>query len=140
MTHSDGMGREGGKAEAAPARTVVEPRPEPISPDLADEGGLLQVEVLGGSMDGLVHFSTGSALLLGRGEECGLVLAEDSRVSTRHAKLERREGLLWLEDLGSTNGTFLGSQRVNSPIPVAPGVCFTLGRTLVEILPDRPEV
>lgn len=56
---------------------------------------------------------------IGRGRECGLVL-DDVHVSRRHAALTVRHGELWIEDLGSTNGTSVDGEPVRVR-PLAPG-------------------
>jgi len=122
------------------AKTVLDPASHPLeSPEKVVRGEeiLLRVEVLTGPMDGLTHFSARREMVLGRISEADLVLELDSRVSGQHARLFLEQGLIWLEDLGSTNGTFVGKEPLRGKIPVAPGVQFTVGRTLVEILPER---
>ena len=122
------------------AKTVVDPASRPLeSPEKALRGEeiLLRVEVLTGPMDGLTHFSVRKEIILGRTTEADLILELDSRVSGRHARLYLEQGLIWLEDLGSTNGTFIGKEPLCGKIPVAPGVQFTVGRTLIEVLPER---
>ena len=87
-------------------------------------------------MDGLSHFTVGGTLVLGRGPNCDLNLEADPEVSERHARLVAKNDLIWLEDLASTTGTWIGSDPLVQPIPVSPGVVFSVGRTLIEILPD----
>ncbi|MGH7819684.1 MAG: FHA domain-containing protein [Candidatus Binatia bacterium] len=55
-----------------------------------------------------------SEIVLGKRAECDVVLA-DPRVSRRHARIVAREGGLFVEDLGSTNGTWVGGRRVERP-------------------------
>lgn len=59
-------------------------------------------------------------LTLGRGEDCGIPLAVP-RLSRLHARFDSRDGSLWLEDLGSTNGTWVNHRRIESATPVRPG-------------------
>lgn len=121
-------------------KTVVDESQSSLeSPERAVREGetLLRLEVLMGPMDGFTHFSTKGEVVLGRGPSADMVLELDSRVSSRHARVFLDKGLIWLEDLGSTNGTFLGTEELAGKIPLAPGVQFTVGRTLLEILPER---
>jgi pSer/pThr/pTyr-binding forkhead associated (FHA) protein len=63
---------------------------------------------------------------IGRGDYNDVVLAGES-VSTAHAKLQRREGVWILSDLGSTNGTFVDGERVEPELPVSPGATIRFG-------------
>jgi pSer/pThr/pTyr-binding forkhead associated (FHA) protein len=64
---------------------------------------------------------------IGRAEYNDVVLADDS-VSTAHAKLQRREGVWVLTDLGSTNGTFVDGEAVSGEVPIGPGVTVRFGQ------------
>jgi pSer/pThr/pTyr-binding forkhead associated (FHA) protein len=71
-------------------------------------------------------------LTIGRSSESGLVIRDDY-TSTHHARL-----MLWndqwvVQDLDSTNGTFLGGSRVMLPTPVPPGTPVTIGTTSFEL-------
>lgn len=63
---------------------------------------------------------------IGRADYNDVVLAEES-VSTQHAKLQRREGVWVLVDLGSTNGSFVDGERVEGEAPVTPGATLRFG-------------
>ncbi|MET0468642.1 MAG: FHA domain-containing protein [Aeromicrobium sp.] len=71
-------------------------------------------------------------ILLGRGTDAAIRL-DDDYVSTRHARFATNGEQWFVEDLGSTNGTYIGSQRVTSPVPVAIGTSVRLGKTIVEL-------
>ncbi len=71
-------------------------------------------------------------ILMGRGSDAALRL-DDDYVSTRHARIATNGEQWFVEDLGSTNGTYLGSQRVTSPTPIAVGTPVRLGKTVVEL-------
>lgn len=61
------------------------------------------------------------------------VVIDDSTVSGRHAALVYREGRWWLEDLGSTNGTWIGDRRVEQPQPVSSGELIQVGRIILRL-------
>lgn len=63
---------------------------------------------------------------IGRADYNDLVLPDES-VSTAHAKLQRREGVWVLVDLGSTNGTYVDGERIASDTPIAPGTLIRFG-------------
>jgi hypothetical protein len=66
---------------------------------------------------------------LGRGGENTIRLDGDDFVSTRHAMLEPRPDGLWVEDVGSTNGTFVNGARVTTARLLAPGDIVRIGQT-----------
>jgi FHA domain len=68
----------------------------------------------------------------GRGPECSMPLA-DEYVSTQHARLVPHEGQWYVEDLGSTNGTYIGNERLTRPSPVGAKSRVRLGKTVLEL-------
>jgi pSer/pThr/pTyr-binding forkhead associated (FHA) protein len=66
---------------------------------------------------------------IGRADSCDIVLPESS-VSTMHAKLQRREGVWVISDLGSTNGTLVDGERVQDEVPLSPGASIKLGEVM----------
>ena len=64
----------------------------------------------------------------GRGAECSVTL-DDDFVSSRHASVDARDGALWIEDAGSTNGTFVNGARVTSERQLHPGDVIRIGHT-----------
>jgi len=73
-------------------------------------------------------------ILIGRAEDSTLVV-DDDYASTRHARLLRDGDAYFLEDLGSTNGTYLDRTRIQSPTAVPAGVPIRIGRTVIELRP-----
>jgi pSer/pThr/pTyr-binding forkhead associated (FHA) protein len=71
-------------------------------------------------------------IVIGRGAECELRI-DDEYVSTRHAVLRPQGGQWYVEDLGSTNGTFVGEARVHKPTAVGPGTPVRVGKTILEL-------
>ena len=67
--------------------------------------------------------------LLGRGGENAIRLDGDDFASTRHAMLEPRPDGLWVEDIGSTNGTFVNGARVTTARLLAAGDVVRIGQT-----------
>jgi pSer/pThr/pTyr-binding forkhead associated (FHA) protein len=58
---------------------------------------------------------------------------DDDYASSRHAQLLPRDGTWYVEDLGSTNGTYLDRQKVSAPMPAPLGVPIRVGKTVVEL-------
>jgi FHA domain-containing protein len=84
---------------------------------------------------GLAGTSIGLAdqqITIGRANDATLVLHDDY-ASTRHARLFPQNGQWIVEDLGSTNGTYLDRQKVTQPTPVPPGVPIRIGKTVLEL-------
>jgi pSer/pThr/pTyr-binding forkhead associated (FHA) protein len=69
-----------------------------------------------------------AATVLGRDRGSGLRLDEDEFVSARHARIEPRGDGIWIEDLGSTNGTFVNGQRITAE-RLQPGDVVRVGQT-----------
>jgi pSer/pThr/pTyr-binding forkhead associated (FHA) protein len=73
-----------------------------------------------------------AALTIGRAADNSLVV-EDDYASSHHCRLVPGPAGWTLEDLGSTNGTFVGKNRVTAPVPVKAGSTFKVGRTVLEL-------
>ncbi len=71
------------------------------------------------------------------GRQDGDLVVEDPEVSRRHAVLRRSGGSVVVEDLDSTNGTFVNGERIRTPITVGPGDQVRVGGTTLEIEPDQ---
>lgn len=70
-----------------------------------------------------------SALLLGRGSRNDVDLGRDEYASTEHARIEPRRDGVWLEDVGSTNGTYLNGIRLVRPKRLTAGDVVRIGET-----------
>jgi hypothetical protein len=70
-----------------------------------------------------------SALLLGRGSDNDVNLARDEFASSKHARVEPRRDGVWVEDVGSTNGTYLNGIRLTQAQRLAPGDVVRIGET-----------
>jgi len=73
-----------------------------------------------------------SAILIGRAPSCTLVL-DDDYSSSRHARVFPQDGQWYVEDLGSTNGTFVGRERIEAPTPVEVGAQLRVGQSTLEL-------
>ena len=98
------------KAEPAPKSEPVAPSPAAAAP--APRQALATLEIVGTSPMKGQTFSVISVLAnVGRGPHNDIVIVEES-VSDSHAKLQRRDGVWYVTDLGSTNGTYIGGRRI----------------------------
>src|SRR5918912_4112878 len=93
-----------------------------------------QLHVTAGALAG-TRITLGEApITIGRAEDSTLVITDDY-ASARHARLVPRDGQWFVEDLGSTNGTYLDRGKVSGPTPVPLGVPIRIGRTSLELRP-----
>lgn len=74
----------------------------------------------------------GDQLKIGRSADCQLIL-DDDYVSTRHARIYRSGDGYLVEDLGSTNGTYLNNERLSAPARFTPADTLRIGRTLLTV-------
>ena len=93
-----------------------------------------QVVVTEGPLRGTTLELASSPILLGRAQEATLVL-DDDYASGRHARLFPQGSRWFVEDLGSTNGTYLGGSQLTRALPVEPGVPIRIGKTVIELRP-----
>ena len=71
-------------------------------------------------------------LTVGRAGGCQITL-DDTFVSQLHARVFRRDGQLFVEDLGSTNGTFLNRKKITAPVSMRKGDRLQIGKTVMEL-------
>jgi len=85
-----------------------------------------------GPLTGTIVPLAQSAVVVGRAPGCTLVL-DDDYSSSRHARIFPQGGRWFVEDMGSTNGTFVGDERITAPTPLAPGQSVRVGRSVIEL-------
>jgi len=78
-------------------------------------------------------FDLDDELTVGRSPGCGVPMPEDIYTSTLHARLFRLHEQLWVEDLGSTNGTFVNSERISQAMRLGKGDYLQIGSTVFEV-------
>lgn len=88
--------------------------------------------VTGGNLAGTTIPLGEEQITIGRAADATLVLTDDY-ASTRHARFYPQNGEWIVEDLGSTNGTYLDRQKVTQPTPVPLGVPVRIGKTVLEL-------
>jgi FHA domain len=79
--------------------------------------------------EGERHQLNSSPLTIGRSADNDVALDADTFASTQHARVEPRRDGVWLEDIGSTNGTFLNGAQVSRPRRLTPGDVIRVGET-----------
>ena len=84
--------------------------------------------VADGDGNGRVFEIDAAAVTVGRGHANDIPL-DDEFASTQHARLEARPDGVWLEDVGSTNGTVVNGTRIDGPRKLTPGDVIRIGDT-----------
>jgi Inner membrane component of T3SS, cytoplasmic domain len=104
----------------------------PPRPGRPPRGAPQRLLVTGGSLAGTSIGLADQQITIGRANDATLVLSDDY-ASSRHARLFPQDGQWIVEDLGSTNGTYLDRQKVTQPTPVPAGVPIRIGKTVLEL-------
>jgi pSer/pThr/pTyr-binding forkhead associated (FHA) protein len=112
---------------AAPAR-----QPKPTKPAKGKRGMPSVLVVTAGALSGTSVRLGEAAVTMGRAQDSTIVL-DDDYVSSRHARVFPRDGQWFVEDMGSTNGTYLDRTKVIAATPVKIGVPIRVGKTVVEL-------
>jgi pSer/pThr/pTyr-binding forkhead associated (FHA) protein len=106
--------------------------PAPSPPHAPNAYPPSKLVVTKGPLAGTVIPLTGEPITIGRAPDSTLVL-DDDFASGRHARLVPHDGRWIVEDLNSTNGTFLEHTKVTTPMPVPLGAPVRIGKTVLEL-------
>ena len=117
---------------ARPARPAAPPAAKPARRPAKGSSNARTLAVTAGPLVGTSIPLSDTPITIGRADSSTLVVADDY-VSTNHARLVPRGDAWVLEDLGSTNGTFLDRTKVTAPTPVPLGVPIRIGKTTLEL-------
>lgn len=125
------QGRASANANAN-ARSMAETRAVPAPPSRRGKGPLY-LEVLEPSDRSGQRFDVDEELTVGRSPGCGIATTYDIYSSTVHARLFHQDGRMYVEDLGSTNGTFVNSERIVKPTRLGRGDLLQVGATVFQV-------
>jgi pSer/pThr/pTyr-binding forkhead associated (FHA) protein len=119
----------------APAVTAEGPAPAPPRRERRGDGrGALRLRITEpAGRRGETH-AIDRELTVGRGAGCAIVLADDTYVSQLHARLFQQNGEGYVEDLGSTNGTFVNGKAITGATRLRRGDQVQFGQTVAEIV------
>jgi len=140
--------RSGDAAGVAPAHALAPPAAGAADPDATGLHRAEEAVVLGAGLDGEprlviehaaghpdgIAYSLEHGATLGRGDV--EIRLEDPFASTRHARIGQQGSVLVLEDLGSTNGTYLNDEPLDGPRPLHHGDRIRIGDSVFSYLAD----
>ncbi len=115
-----------------PAKQAKPAKSQAKTPTLGRRGTPSKLLVTQGPLTGTTLGLSESPITIGRANDTTLVLSDDY-ASSRHARLFPQDGQWLVEDLGSTNGTYLDRSKVTRPTPVPSGVPIRIGKTVLEL-------
>lgn len=118
-------------AASGPAAPVAAPR-APSSPPAAGGPPARRLVITSGAKEGLELALEEDQLTIGRSADSGLVIRDDY-TSTHHARLMLWDDVWMLQDLDSTNGSFVKGKKVGAPTPVPPNTPVSIGTTTFEL-------
>ena len=127
-TAADARPQQGRQPSAAAA-----PPQQRQQPGRQRRGAPTKLVVSEGTLTGTTVALQGQTITLGRAHDSTIVL-DDDYASSRHARIyPDRDGQWIVEDLGSTNGTYLDRTRLTTPTPIPPGAPIRIGKTVIEL-------
>ncbi|MEV7974190.1 FHA domain-containing protein [Cellulomonas sp. NPDC089187] len=123
--------RRGAAAQAAAAPTHPAPA-APAAKPRARRSDPTRLVVTEGPLRGTTLPLGNSAVLIGRAPSCTLVL-DDDYSSSQHARIFQQDQRWYVEDMGSTNGTFVDDRKVSGTVEVRPGTPIRIGQSVIEL-------
>ncbi|MEU6840960.1 FHA domain-containing protein [Streptomyces sp. NPDC046716] len=129
-----GSRRDSGRQQQAARQAAAPPQPrQQQAGGRQRRGAPSKLVVSEGSLTGTTVALQGQTITLGRAHDSTIVL-DDDYASSRHARIyPDRDGQWIVEDLGSTNGTYLDRNRLTTPTPIPLGAPIRIGKTVIEL-------
>ena len=133
VIRSDLFGRTVPMPQQPGAQELEQPVPPPKKVTRT-RGAPRVLTITQGSQAGQSAELADGVILIGRGADAQLNL-DDDYVSTRHARVVSGENGIYLEDLGSTNGSYVNGQRITGPTTITLSDTVRIGRTTMKLEP-----
>ncbi|MGC0339383.1 MULTISPECIES: FHA domain-containing protein FhaB/FipA [Streptomyces] len=128
-----GARREAGRAQQAQRQAPPQQRQQQAAGGRQRRNAPTKLVVSEGTLTGTTVALQGQTITLGRAHDSTIVL-DDDYASSRHARIyPDRDGQWIVEDLGSTNGTYLDRTRLTTPTPIPLGAAIRIGKTVIEL-------
>ena len=123
-------------APTDPTEAAVRPRvaapPRPPKPVKGRRGNVGRLSVIEPKQRRGASWALADEISIGRADSCTVGIVDDAFVSQVHARIFRRDDGVWVEDIGSTNGTYLNGRRITAIEPIAKGDRVQVGSTVLE--------
>ncbi|MGB0100836.1 MAG: FHA domain-containing protein [Nocardioides sp.] len=132
VIRSDMFGARAPEAARGARAGKAPKQPKPPKPPSKRRGAPTHVYVSAGSSAGARAELDQAPILIGRGSDAAIRL-DDDYVSTRHARIAASGDQWFVEDLGSTNGTYVGTVRITQPTTLTLGTQVRIGKTVLEL-------
>jgi hypothetical protein len=132
VVRTDLLGTVASKVRRGRNQPAPMQQPRPPRPARPGRGTPRFLVVTEGGLAGVSIDLADQQITMGRANDATLVLNDDY-ASTYHARIFPQDGQWLVEDLGSTNGTYLDRQKVARPTPVPVGVPIRIGKTALEL-------
>ena len=133
VIRSDLFGRTVPAPDQPPAQELESPPPPPKKAK-RQRGEPRIFSITQGTQAGQSAELAAGVIMIGRGADCQLIL-DDDYVSTRHARVVGGEHGIYVEDLGSTNGTYVNGQRITAPTTITLSDTVRIGKTILRLEP-----
>ncbi|MCW2811209.1 MAG: hypothetical protein JWP61_1667 [Friedmanniella sp.] len=133
VIRSDLFGRTVPAPDQPQARELENPPPPPRRTK-RQRGEPRVLTITQGQQAGESAELAGGTVMIGRGADCPLIL-DDDYVSTRHARVVVNAEGVYIEDLGSTNGTYVNGQRITAPTTITLSDTVRIGKTILKLEP-----
>jgi len=128
-----GSRREAGRPQQAARQAAPPQQRQQAAGGRQRRNAPTKLVVTEGTLTGTTVALQGQTITLGRAHDSTIVL-DDDYASSRHARIyPDRDGQWIVEDLGSTNGTYLDRARLTTPTPIGPGAPIRIGKTVIEL-------
>jgi hypothetical protein len=137
--HSAARTHVDGAVDPTAARPVPAPVPAPgavpsraPAPSRGKRGRVGRLVVIEPRARRGMRFGVGGDITIGRSPDCTIHITDDAFISNLHARVYAIEGALFVEDLGSTNGSYLNGSRLTTARPLGKGDRLQVGGTVLE--------